>query len=703
MARSNLPVPESISGERSIGTPYTDSAVKARPVNGLYATPTALRIPDPPKENMVGQLADAMTTLNPALSAVGAQYAQERIKTDTAEAQKRFNEVRTEYAEAVEKGLIPAGASRAYVESYKATELDTKTQRFGMQLHQEYEASGLKDTDDPAAMDKFIGEFTQKFRQGALMREGADRYTAREIAASKFDEKIGGYTNSLLAQHIQYRAEERTKQGKETAQTNAGLKIDSMFDSDRPETHALTAKAITDTFFDPITGIARNGVTKSEANKLMVDVIASKMVQYGDDRIAEVAANITTHGNNRLGNTQYARTKFKEASDAITTERIRNANWRWTERERRALEENGLSPEAQAQLKAEEKERQRDLWSHQDVMNSHAERMANRSEVNADQEIKANSRVSAILTGLEAKDMSNPRVKEAFDWLKFNAPDKWMTMSNYVSSFKKEKSAFHDTPSSELAAAKLRYEMSRNPLAFDAAQIMAAANNGVINPSKVQPLLDDWDKARTHVDSPFLLNPGFTKLVEDLRKVAVKDANDQYGPGAINAMRVEQQLRQNAYDWIEKNPKGNYLDFIKEMRAQAEPLAQDFSPEFAKEEKNKEAKRTNPKPVPQKDTRSTFEKVMPNALGGKDKPAPVTPEPTGPPPMKPSEAFAAMRPEAKAQILTMMQDPNADELDLEAAIYNSGLYSFMKANGRTAAEFKAYKDDLISKRKKSAN
>lgn len=604
-----------------------------------------------------------------------------------------------EYAEAVEQGKIPAGASRAFVEAYKASELDTKTQRFGMQLHQEYESSGLKDVDDPQAMDKFLGDFTQKFRQGALMREGSDRYTPREIANSRFDEKLNGYTQGLLAQHIQYRADERTKQGKEIAQTNAGLKIDSMFDPEDPTTHASAAKAIQDSFFDPTTGIAANGITKTEANKLMVDTIASKMVQYGDERFAEVAKHITTYGNNRLANTQYARNKFKEASDAIVTEQIRNSNWNWQKRERRTLEDGGLGPEAQAQLKIDETNRQQALWAHQDKMNSHAERMANRSEVNADLEIKGNSRVSAILTGLNAKDMSNPRVKEAFDWLRYNDPNKWMTMTNYVASFKKEGSAFHDTPASDLTAARLRYEMSRNPLGFDASQIMAAANNGTMNPNKVQPLLDDWDKARTHMDSPFLQNPGFTKLIDDLRKVAVKDATDQYGPGAINAMRVEQQMRQNAYDWIEKNPKGNYLDFIKEMRSQAEPLAQDFSPEFAKDEANKLAKKQNPKPVPQKDNRSFMEKVTPNALGGKPKPEPVAPAPQGPPPLKPSEAVQALKPEAQAQLEKVMSDPKADDLEVEAAIYNSGLWSYLKSNGRSAAEFKALKDQLLSLRK----
>lgn len=695
---ANLPVPETISGQRSIGTPYADLAVKARPTND-YMAPTIQHIPQPPSDNQLSNLADAMSRLNPALTHLGGAYAKQQFETDTAKGQQAFNKIRTEYAEAVEKKLIPAGASRAYVEAYKATEADSKTQLFGMQLHQEYDKAGLRDIDDANKVKQHLDNFTKTFRKGALMRDGADLYTPRELANSKFDEKLNGYVQGLLAQHIQYRADERTKIGKETAQTNASLKLDSMFDPEDTSTHPAAAKAMVDSFFDPKTGISLNGITKSESNKLMVDLIAAKMVQYGDDRFAEVAKHIPTYGNHSLADRPYARTKFKEASDAIITDRIRNSNWNWDQRKKRALEENNYGPEAQARFEAESKQRQQEHWAHQDFMDAHAERMANRTEVNADVAVKSNSNVSAILTGLKAQDMNNPRVKQAFDWLRYNDPDKWMTMTNYVSSFKKEQSAYRDSPASDLATARLRYEMSRNPLAFDSSQIMAAANSGTINPKSVGPLMDDWDKARVHMDNPLMQNPGFTKLVDDLRKVAVKDANDQYGPGAINAMRVEQQLRQNAYDWIEKNPKGSYLDFIKEMRAQAEPLAQDFSPEFAKDEAKKLDKKQNPKPVAQPDNRSFMEKVTPNALGGKPKPEPVKPEPTGPPPMKPSEALSALKPEQLSQLEQVMGDPNADDLTVEAAIYNSGLWGYMKSNGRTAAEFKSLKDQLVGLRK----
>jgi hypothetical protein len=59
-----------------------------------------------------------------------------------------------------------------------------------------------------------------------------------------------------------------------------------------------------------------------------------------------------------------------------------------------------------------------------------------------------------------------------------------------------------------------------------------------------------------------------------------------------------------------------------------------------------------------------------------------------------------MKPESKALLNKLLQDPASDEMDIRAAIYNSGLWSFMKSNGRTSIEFQQLADYLVSQRKK---
>jgi len=237
-------------------------------------------------------------------------------------------------------------------------------------------------------------------------------------------------------------------------------------------------------------------------------------------------------------------------------------------------------------------------------------------------------------------------------------------------------------------------------MAFKPYEILNAANNGTLNPNKALALIDDWDKAKTHMDNPFLQNPGFTSLVNDIQKVVGKDEIDRGGEAAKNAMIVDHQMRRNAYNWIEQNPQGKYSDFIKSMQEQAEPLALAYSPDAKKDAAKKLTKDTTPQTIPQKDTRSTMEKVLPNAMGGKSKPEPTLAAPNAPPIMKPSEAFSALKPDQQALIKKALADPNADDMDVTAVIHNSGLWAYLRSNGRTVAEFEQIKDQILKSRKK---
>lgn len=689
MARANLPAPEDISGQRSLGTPFTDAGVKARPF-GTFNNPKALVIPNAPEDNALKQLGGALSRFNPALNQYAVANIKQADEIQTAKGHADYQKVRKDYAEAVEANDIPAGASRAYVEAYKATELNTKQMLFGNSLHKAYEESGLRDSDDPNAMQQLLAEHTKKFRAGALMRGGNDRYTTLELAHSKFDEGLQGQVSSLMAQHIQYRANERTEIGKQTAMTNAGLRVDELYDATNPASLSAVAAAFKDTFFDPMKGIGKNGIPKSEVNKLMVDTLATKMVEMGDDSVADIAKHIDMGPGSKLAGWTYAKNKFKEASNAIMTEKIRNSNWNWTERDRKANLDAGITPESEAQRKVQ-------------LMNEHDEGIQRQLKEYHDKgtmehtKAQSNASVSYILKGLDLHQMNSPHVKKSFDWLRDNDTTAWMHMSKYVADHKKEKAAFVDTRESDLATATLRYDMSRDPMGFKPSEIMAKANNGRINPKSVQTLMDDWDKARLHFDNPFLQNDQFKTLVGDLRKVAINNEADQF-KRALNANAVETQLRRNANNWLSTHPKGDFADFMKAMTEQSQPLALEASPEFAKQEAKKQSKVTNPQPVPQKDTRSTMEKILPTAMGGKAKPAPVT-APAGPAPMKPSEAFEAMKPDVRSAITKMMLDPLTDETDLEAALYN-GLWPAMKSNGRSSAEFQELKDTLVKHRKK---
>ena len=695
MARSQLAAPETISGERSIGTPSADLQAKARPFS-TFDSPRGLQIPEAQTENSLSHLGAALSRFNPVLRDLAVQQVEFSNEDNAAagvQAQAKFAAVNKEWADAVKAGELPAGASPAYHSAFKAKELDNKNLMYTPVLHQHYEESGLKNSDDPNAIRTFLSKEEADYRTAALLKDGSDVYTPLEISRSKFDENIRGQTSALMQQHVQYRTNARTEQGKAIQGQNVGLYVRQGYDTYDTQSHIAVAHAITQSVFGP-TGVGTHGLTFKESNNLIVDALATAMVEYGDEDIGvHIAQHIQTGGGNNLASTQYAKTKFKEASDAIMTDKIRKSNWNWTERDRAAKDAFGIGPEAEAAHNAQ-------AWKeHDDAQQRLLKDYHDKGTVDHNK-AQSNSASSYILKGLQLKNMDSPYVKKSFDWLRDNDHQAWMTMTSYVNSYKKEKTAFHDTTASDFAAGKLRYDMSKNPMAFDSYQVIAAANNGTINPNKIQPLLDDWDKAKVHMENPFLQNPEFTRLVNDIQKVVGKDEIDRGGEAAKNAMIVDHQMRTNAYNWLEQNPKGKYSEFIKAMQEQAEPLALAYSPELKKDEAKKLSKSTTAQTVTPKDTRSAFEKLAPTSLGGKDKPATVTEAPKGPVPLKLSEAAAAMKPESKALIQRLMQDPASDEQDIRAAIYNSGLYAWMKSNGRSPSEFLKLMDELISKRQK---
>lgn len=693
MARAQLATPENISGERSLGTPNVDMGVKAQPFS-TFKQAVGTDIPDAPKDNTLMQLGSAMSRFNPALTNMFGEQAKETVKVDTAEARAAFEKTRVNYAKAVEDKLIPAGASRAYIAAYQSAELNTKGLKHSDAMHAAYEASGIKGSDDPDAYSKFVQKFNGDYRAGALMKEDKDQYTPLEIANSKFDEIIQGNTNSLSAQHTQFRVQARTELGKQIAQNQMAQQIKMNFESGNDASYVATANKLVSDAYDPLTSTYRNGLTLPELNKHWVDTIATAMIDAQDEDVAKIAEHIGMGPGSKLANWPYAKNKFKEAADAIMTDKIRHSNWDWDQRKKQAQEQGGFGPEAQGQRDAETAARTKEAWAHDDKMKGIAERQADRADMKGALGIRVDSHVSSILTGLKAGDMSNPRVHASLEWLKYNDPDKAMVMINFMESHKRAATAFHDTPASDMVAVQLRYQMSRNPLNFNSFDIVNAVEKKLLNPTKATALLDDWDKARIHQDNPFLQNPQFGRMVDSIRKLAVKDADDQYGPGAARAQNAEDALRRHAYAWIESNPKGNYLEFIKEMKTQSEAIGMDYAPEYAADEKKKADSKANPKPIPQKDTRSFLDKIS-----GVEKPKPITPE-AGPQPMKASEAMNALKPDMQSKIKKMLADPNTDEMDLDAAIGNSGLWAYMKSNGRSVAEYKALKDLIVSQRGK---
>jgi muramidase (phage lysozyme) len=107
-------------------------------------------------------LAEGLQGLNAGLSAVIQKRAKERMVEDQATAEALAQKNRNVgYSDAVRQGLIPADASKTFVQTYKMTQGSIAGARLAQQAQAAYDSWDGKDSDDPADFDKFLGEFVK--------------------------------------------------------------------------------------------------------------------------------------------------------------------------------------------------------------------------------------------------------------------------------------------------------------------------------------------------------------------------------------------------------------------------------------------------------------------------------------------------------------------------------------------------------------
>lgn len=107
-------------------------------------------------------LAEGLQDLNQGLSAVIQKRAQERMQEDQTRAEALAQQNRSVgYADAVRQGLIPADASKTFVQTYKMTQGSIAGARLAQQAQAAYDSWEGKNSEDPGDFDKFLGEFVK--------------------------------------------------------------------------------------------------------------------------------------------------------------------------------------------------------------------------------------------------------------------------------------------------------------------------------------------------------------------------------------------------------------------------------------------------------------------------------------------------------------------------------------------------------------
>ena len=559
-----------------------DLTTAVRQIRGQKAS-VGLYIPDAPQDNSLSQLGRALTRFNPVLQQFAVQATETYNAEEVAKAQNDFEKTRKDYAQLVEEGQMPPGASAAYIQAYKSKELQNKQLPFGNTLQAAYDASGLKDSDDPKAFEHFIGEQVRPFREASLMKDGQHLYTPLEIANSKFDEGVYGHIQSLTAQHIQYRTQERTKEGMEVATANAGLLIDKLYRADEPMSAAITAQALASSFFDPLTGVGRNGLTKTVINDLMVSALVQSSITTGDASVLDIAKLIPTYKNNTLADSGKNKIAFQEAREKIS--HLNDSQLRQQMFYSEAQSDGLTTPEGRLNFyntKAQRREAD-EVAKEKDRVQKGITRT---KEEKADDE-------STIVQQLLNDGMSahSPYVVKHMDQVRRLKPELAMTLEHYAQSREDRqlKKSEDETTSREFT--KLRADLYNNPGSFDAARIYDAGSARRITEGQVNTLYNEAKEAQKFVlEDKVWSSPTIHSLVQDGKKAVGGDMMSYGGLGAQKASDYEGEMLGILMAYRKTRPNADLSEVREYLSKESKIVAAKYNSTLADEiKKEKDA------------------------------------------------------------------------------------------------------------------
>jgi hypothetical protein len=286
-------------------------------------TPTArpfdtFVMPGAPRQgNGLKDLADALGTLHKPLLQFAAQEVERISDEEAAAGARAYLENRKGFKEAIEAGIIPAGASPHFIQAYKDQEVRARGYDFELAFRDEYEKSGLVNQDDPAAVQAFAADFTKKW-----MADNLADYDDISVAKN-FIPVAEQTTNSILARH----AEERAAIVEQGLIESAEREIIGMID--RGGDPAEIGMAITMRSRELID----SGLNGTKANKLIVDAITNAAIDKMDYSVLDLLDQIDT-GNGKISGIGYARDQREAAEDKITADIRAAETHEWQRQER---------------------------------------------------------------------------------------------------------------------------------------------------------------------------------------------------------------------------------------------------------------------------------------------------------------------------------------------------------------------------------
>lgn len=220
----------------------------------LFYKPTPLEV-DPTISKFTREL-DAFNK-NVVYKEAIIQTAKEKTKAE-AEAVAAYNNSKLNYADAVEKGIIPKEASPFFIEKYQELEMENKAAQFKAKVYQSYAENGVVDNLLPNAFENFYKDELKKF-----IKENGLANVDPLLLENGFFKNTSATRKQLEQTHVTSQmskiADNHRKAAKESFQIE--------FNSDK------SAEEIGVSVGNKVKGIVASGLSKGSARKYLMESI----------------------------------------------------------------------------------------------------------------------------------------------------------------------------------------------------------------------------------------------------------------------------------------------------------------------------------------------------------------------------------------------------------------------------------------------
>ena len=312
-------------GRPQVQDPNSGTSVitpQARPVDA-FIVPNLQR---PSTNTELFGLAEGLSALVPSLQNFAnfrreTQQEEDQAADEAAseEGEALFRRTRVAYADAVRRGVIPAGANPYLGRAYRVAELKSRGMSWGQELQQAWVNSPARNSDNPEDYQAFIQEHTQ-----AIHNEFQGVYSASELNdgfAPEYDRVL----SVLQSQHTAHRINDNEQRALTSAGTLVANVVNAFaaqpVDPDSEQAGGIrtaTAAAISQN----AVSLIETGIGGRVVNRLVVDALIAQAESLGRTDILDLADEIRTGSGvlsgipEHLSNLQAARTRIEEQGRA---------------------------------------------------------------------------------------------------------------------------------------------------------------------------------------------------------------------------------------------------------------------------------------------------------------------------------------------------------------------------------------------------